>query len=69
VNLSVPALKNWLAPIAVALAILLAALVPLVFQRLESLFTKLARRKAAAVPAMSSPSARGRNDGGDSQPD
>ncbi len=48
-NLSVPALKNWLAPIAVALAILLAALVPLVFQRLESLFTKLARRKAAAI--------------------
>jgi hypothetical protein len=47
-----PALKDWLAPIAVALAIFLAALIPSVFDRLESLFAKLARRRAAAVLAV-----------------
>jgi len=52
VNLSVPALKDWLAPIAVALAILFAGLVPSVFYRLESLFAGLARRKAIAVLAV-----------------
>jgi len=41
----------WLSPAAVALALLLAAVMPSVFERLESLFAKLARRKAAAVLA------------------
>ncbi|HEY6390998.1 MAG TPA: hypothetical protein VIX89_06960 [Bryobacteraceae bacterium] len=41
----------WLAPIAVAFAILLAALIPSVFGRLESLLRRLARRKSAAVLA------------------
>ncbi len=42
----------WLSPLAVALALLLAAAIPSVFERLESLFAKLARRRAAAVLAV-----------------
>jgi hypothetical protein len=42
----------WLAPIAVALAVLLAALIPSVFGRLEWLLARLAGRRSAAVLAV-----------------